>query len=83
MLYQVVLKPYRVSYALLFCMTKHTHKEIENTVAILKELIDCRDRYEECIGFFFQEIDVIMLDSCSGQFIIIFVCIFYNVLYVC
>ena len=25
-LHQTVLKPYRVSYAILFCMTKHTHK---------------------------------------------------------
>ena len=40
-------------------------KESVKTVTILKELIDIRDDYKECIGFSLQEIDVFMLDLCT------------------
>ena len=41
-------------------------KAIENTVSTIRELIDIRDGYEECIGFSSQELDVFMLDLCTG-----------------
>ena len=44
----------------------NSSKETENTVIILKELIDVKDGYKECIGFSSQEIDVFMLDLCTG-----------------
>ena len=44
----------------------NSSKKIESTVTVLKELIDVRDGYKECIGFSSQEIDVLMLDLCTG-----------------
>ena len=44
----------------------NSRKEIESTVTILKELIDVRGGYKEGIGFSSQEIDVFMLDLCTG-----------------
>ena len=41
-------------------------KDIENKVAIFKELTDVRDSYKKCTGFSPQEIDVIMLDLCTS-----------------
>ena len=41
-------------------------KAIENTVSTIRELIDIRDGYKECIGFSSQELDVFMLDLCTG-----------------
>ena len=41
-------------------------KAIENTVSTIKELIDVRDGYKECIGFSSQELNVFMLDLCTG-----------------
>ena len=41
-------------------------KAIENTVSTNRKLIDVRDGYKECIGFSPQELDVYMLDLCTG-----------------
>ena len=41
-------------------------KAIENTVSTIRELIDVRDGYKECIGFSSQELNVFMLDLCNG-----------------
>ena len=48
------------------CDIFYSHKEIENTVTIIKELIDVKDGYKEFIGFSSQEIDVFVLDLSSG-----------------
>ena len=44
----------------------HPCKDIENKVAIFKELTDVRDSYKKCTGFSPQKIDVIMLDLCTS-----------------
>ena len=36
----------------------NSSKGIENTVSTIRELIDIRDGYKECIGFSSQELDV-------------------------
>ena len=41
-------------------------KAIENKVLMIRELIDVRDGYKECIGFLSQELNVFMLDLCTG-----------------
>ena len=41
-------------------------KTIENTVSTIRELIDIRDGYKECIEFSSQELEVSMLDLCTG-----------------
>ena len=41
-------------------------KAIENTDLTIRELIDVRDGYKECIGFSSQELNVFMLDLCTG-----------------
>ena len=41
-------------------------KPIENTVSTIRELIDVRDGYKECIEFSSQELNVFMLDLCTG-----------------
>ena len=41
-------------------------KAIENTVSTIRELIDVRDGYKECIGVSSQELNVFMLDLCTG-----------------
>ena len=46
-------------------------KAIENTVSTIRELVDVRDGYKECIGFSSQELNVFMLVYYS----IIFYCI--------
>ena len=42
-------------------------KAIENTDSTIRELIDVRDGYKECIGFLSQELNVFMLDLCTGK----------------
>ena len=37
-------------------------KAIENTASTIRELIDIRDGYKECIRISLQELDVFMLD---------------------
>ena len=44
----------------------NSRKTIENTVSTIREVIDIRDGYRECIGFSSQELDVYMLDLCTG-----------------
>ena len=44
----------------------NSRKAIENTVSTIRELIEIRDGYRECIGFASQELDVFMLDLCTG-----------------
>ena len=44
----------------------NSRKTIENTVSTIREVIDIRDGYKECIGFSSQELDVYMLDLCTG-----------------
>ena len=41
-------------------------KAIEITVSTIREFIDVRDGYKECIGFSSQELNVFMLDLCTG-----------------
>ena len=41
-------------------------KSIDHTVSTIRELIDVRDGYKECIGFSSQELNVFMLDLCTG-----------------
>ena len=41
-------------------------KAIDNTVSTIRELIDVRDGYKECIGFSSQELNVFMPDLCTG-----------------
>ena len=41
-------------------------KAIENTVSTIRELIAVRDGYKECIWFSSQELNVFMLDLCTG-----------------
>ena len=41
-------------------------KAIENTVSMIRRLIDVRDGYEECIWFSSQELNVFMLDLWTG-----------------
>ena len=41
-------------------------KAIENTVSTIREVIDVRDGFKECIGFSSQELNVFMLDLCTG-----------------
>ena len=43
-------------------------KAIENTVSTIRELIEVRDGYKECIGFSTQELNVFMIDLCTGLF---------------
>ena len=52
-------------------------KAIENAVSTIRELLDVRDGYKECIGFSSQELNVVMLDLCTGQSILLlfFYCI--------
>ena len=60
----------------------NSRKVIENTVTILKELIDIKKGYKECVGFYSQEINVFMPDLCTGYAVHYFIfCTFYNVLY--
>ena len=44
----------------------NSSKAIENTVSTIRELIDTRDGYKECIGFSSQKLEVFMLDLCTG-----------------
>ena len=44
----------------------NSSKAIENTVSTIRELIDLRDGYKKCIRFSSQELDVFMLDLCTG-----------------
>ena len=46
-------------------------KAIENTVSTIRELIDVRDGYKECIGFSSQKLNVFMLDLCTGKSILL------------
>ena len=41
-------------------------KAIKNTVSTIRELIDVRDGYKECIGFSWQELNIFMQDLCTG-----------------
>ena len=41
-------------------------KAIENTVSTIRELIDFKDGYKECIGISSQELNVFILDLCTG-----------------
>ena len=44
----------------------NSSKAIENTVSTIRDLIDIRDGYKECIGYSSQELDVFMLDLYTG-----------------
>ena len=44
----------------------NSRNAIDNTVSTLRELIDIRNGYKECIGFSSQELGVFMLDLCTG-----------------
>ena len=44
----------------------NSSKAIENTVSKIRELINIRDSYKECIGFSSQELDVFIIDLCTG-----------------
>ena len=46
-------------------------KAIENTVSTI------RDSYKECIGFSSQELNVFMLDLCTGKSILLFIFLLY------
>ena len=54
-------------------------KAIETTVSTIRELIDVRDGYKECIGFSSQELNVFMLDLCMAS---LFFYYFFIVLFV-
>ena len=41
-------------------------KAIKNKFSTIRELVDVRDGYEECIGFSSQELNVFMPDLCTG-----------------
>ena len=41
-------------------------KAIENTISTIRELIDNKDSYRECIEFSSQELEVFTLDLCTG-----------------
>ena len=59
----------------------NSRKEIENTVTIVKELIDVRDGYKERISFSLQEIDLFMLDLCTAWLVHYFNCLYFFIMY--
>ena len=46
---------------------QYTCESIKESVRTLRELIDVRDGYSECIGFTIDEIDEFILALCTGQ----------------
>ena len=68
-----------------FMKWTNSSKAIENIVLTIRELIDIRDGYKECIGFSSQELDVHILHYVLASlffylFIVLFV--YYYLLFV-
>ena len=65
-----------------FMKWTNSSKAIENTVLTIREIIDIRDGYKECVGFSLPELDVVMLHYVlASLFFYLFVyCIIYILL---